>query len=83
MLGGIRVSVDVVSDPAAAAAAAAKGREAAVLELYRLGSITSGLAGRLLGIDRCSFISLANSRQVASLQVTPDELQEEIGLPEP
>ena len=56
----------------------ARALEAAVLELYRLGRWTSGRAARALGLSRTGFLLLAGRRQVATLQLTPAELKDEL-----
>jgi hypothetical protein len=61
----------------ALAAVTARAREAAVLEIYRLGRITSGRAAVELGMERWCFLALASSRGIATLQTTPSELREE------
>jgi len=78
MVEPIRISVEVTGDPEAAAAASSKAREAAVLELYRLGRISSGHAARLLGIERVDFLTLANTQQVSTIQASPGEIRAEL-----
>jgi predicted HTH domain antitoxin len=72
----IRVEADL--DPETLLAVTASAREAAVLELYRLGRITSGGGARLLGIPRVDFLELAATRRIPTLQVTPEEISAEV-----
>ncbi len=74
----IRVAVEGPLDEEALQAATECAREAALLELYRLGHITSGRGARLLGIDRVEFLERAARRHIATLQVTPEELRDEV-----
>ena len=54
-------------------------REAVVLELYRLGKMTSGRAAEEMGFERYAFLALASSRRIPTMQITPEEQAEEIG----
>jgi predicted HTH domain antitoxin len=74
----IRVAVEGPLDEEALRSATACAREAAILELYRLGRITSGRGAALLGIARGEFLQLAAARGIPTLQVTPEELRDEI-----
>lgn len=74
----IRVTVEGISDPEALRAATERARDAVVLELYRLGRVTSGHGARLLGIERSDFLSLAAAHRISTLQETPDELREDV-----
>jgi predicted HTH domain antitoxin len=56
-----------------------RGREATILELYRIGQITSGRAAHDLGMSRVEFLDLANRHQIPTIQITADELDEEFG----
>ena len=58
-------------------------REATVLELYRVGQITSGRAALDLGMSRVEFLDLANRHQIPTIQITANELEEEVGSLEP
>jgi hypothetical protein len=78
VIDSIRVSVEGIDDPEALRCATARAREAAVLELYRLSRMTSGRAADLLGIERADFLTLAGSRHIATIQLTPQELTEEL-----
>lgn len=49
-----------------------------VFSLFLEGKISSGKAGKLLGISRMEFIKLLNSRGVAFINFTKDELDEEL-----
>lgn len=78
----IRVSVEGLAlDDEALRAATARAREAAILELYRLGRITSGRGAILLGIERADFLALAAQRGIPTLQVTAQELRDELASP--
>jgi len=55
-------------------------REAAVLELYREGKLSSGKAAEILGMDRFEFIRYAGMKGIPYIRITPEELEEEIGL---
>jgi predicted HTH domain antitoxin len=48
-----------------------------VLSLYTEGRISSGKAARLLNISRIECLALLNSRGIAYLNYTPEELEEE------
>lgn len=72
----VRIEADL--DPETMRAVTASAREAAVLELYRLGRVTSGGGARLLGISRVDFLALASARRISTLQMTPDELAAEV-----
>ena len=52
-------------------------KEAAVLELYREGKISSGKAAEILGMDRFEFIRYAGKKGIPYIRITPDELDEE------
>ena len=56
----------------------ADGREATILELYRVGQITSGRAALDLGMSRVEFLDLANRHQIPTIHITADELEEEV-----
>ena len=49
------------------------GREMIVLELYRRGSISSGKAGELLGMERIDFIKHASRLGIPYIDMTEDE----------
>jgi predicted HTH domain antitoxin len=55
-------------------------KEAAVLELYREGKISSGKAAEILGMDRFEFIRYAGKKGIPYIRITPDELEEEVRL---
>lgn len=74
----IHVAVQAPVDDEALAAAVARARDAAVLELYRLGRITSGHGATELGLDRPAFLELAASRGIATVQTTASDLLEEV-----
>ncbi|MGH7897555.1 MAG: UPF0175 family protein [Candidatus Binatia bacterium] len=83
MTGPIRVSIEGIDDADARRAATDRAREAAILELYRLGQISSGRAARDLGISRIEFLDLANRHRIPTIQTTTDELEEELASLEP
>lgn len=83
MAGPIRVSVEGVEDVEARRAATNRAREAAILELYRLGEISSGGAARDLGMSRVDFLNLANRHGIPTIQITAHELEEEFASLEP
>ena len=60
-----------------------RGRQATILELYRVGEITSGQAAHNLGMSRVEFLELANRHQIPTIQITADELEEEFRSLEP
>lgn len=74
----IRIAVEEPLDEEALQSVTARAHEAAILELYRLGRITSGRGAALLGIDRGEFLGIAAKRGIPTLQVTPEELRDEI-----
>ena len=49
-----------------------------VFSLFSEGKISSGKAGKLLGISRVEFIKLLQTRGIAFINFTPDELKEEL-----
>lgn len=55
-------------------------KEAAVLELYREGKISSGKAAEILGMNRFEFIRYAGKKGIPYIRITPDELEEEVSL---
>lgn len=55
-------------------------KEAAVLELYREGQLSSGKAAEMLSMERFEFIRYAGMKGIPYLRITPDELQEEVGF---
>jgi hypothetical protein len=79
----VRVSIEGIEDPDAHRAATERARDAAVLELYRLGRITSGQAARELGTTRVEFLDLAGRRGIPTIQTSADELEEELASLEP
>ena len=83
MADSIRVSIEGIEDADACRAATERAREAAILELYRIGQIGSGRAAHDLGMSRVEFLDLANRHQIPTIQTTADELEEELGSLEP
>lgn len=59
-------------------AAAAKAKEALVLDLLREARISQGKAARLLGITRWDVIDLMARHQIPSGPVTEEEVRQEI-----
>ena len=59
-------------------AAAARAREALVLDLLREARISQGKAARLLGITRWDILDLTARHQIPSGPETPEELEQEI-----
>ena len=55
-------------------------KEAAVLELYREGKISSGKAAEILGMDRFEFIRYAGKKGIPYIRMTSEELEEEVKL---
>lgn len=53
-------------------------RELVVLELYRQGVISSGRAADLLAMPRGEFIRYASARGIPYLQLSSDELRQEV-----
>ena len=51
-------------------------REAAVLELYREGKLSSGKAAEVLGMERFEFIRYAGAKGIPYIRLTPEELEE-------
>jgi len=49
-----------------------------VFSLFSDGKISSGKAGKLLGISRLDFIKLLQTRGIAFINFTEDELNEEL-----
>ena len=49
-----------------------------VFSLFSEGKISSGKAGKLLGISRLEFIKLLQTRGIAFINFTADELNEEL-----
>lgn len=79
----IRISIEGVDNVAARRAATERAREAAILELYRLGQMTSGRAARDLGMSRVDFLDLANRHGIATIQTTAEQLEDELESLEP
>jgi len=52
-------------------------REMIVLELYRRGTISSGKAAELLGMQRLEFIRHASGLGIPHIDMTPDEWEAE------
>jgi len=53
-------------------------KEAATLELYREGKLSSGKAAELLGMERFEFIRYAGMKGIPYIRITQDELKEEV-----
>jgi predicted HTH domain antitoxin len=54
-------------------------QEAIVLDLYRRATISSGKAAELLGMGRIEFIQSSGRLGIPFIQMSPDELADEIG----
>ena len=52
--------------------------ELIVLELYRIGRISSGRAASVLGMSRIDFIQHASDLGIPYLRLTPEDLDNEI-----
>ncbi|HZS00760.1 MAG TPA: UPF0175 family protein [Chloroflexota bacterium] len=59
-------------------AAAAKAKEALVLQLLREAEISQGQAAALLGITRWDILDLMAQHDILSGPVTPEEVEEEL-----
>ena len=77
MVKSIRVSIEGIEDDGARQAATERAREAAILELYRIGQITSGRAAQDLGMNRVDFLELAGRHHIPTIQTSADELAAE------
>jgi len=53
-------------------------REAIVLDLYRRGTISSGRAAILLGMERIDFIKYSGELGIPYFRITAEELDEEL-----
>jgi predicted HTH domain antitoxin len=54
--------------------------EAAVLELYRRGTISAGYAANLLGIDKWEFVRWSGRLGIPYFRLTPEELANELDV---
>ncbi len=57
---------------------ARSARELMVLELFRRGTLTSGRAAQLLGMDRWDFVRHASHLGIAYFALTEQEWQDEV-----
>ncbi len=55
-------------------------RELIVMELYRLGKVSSGRAAELLGVTRLDFIQRASDLRIPYFRLTEDDLDKEIQI---
>jgi predicted HTH domain antitoxin len=55
-------------------------RLAAAIDWYNRGLISQGRAAELAGISRSQLLDALAERKIEAVQVTPDELQEEVAL---
>ena len=55
-------------------------KEAAVLEFYREGRISSGKAAEILSMERFEFIRYAGMKGIPYIRLTTEELEEEVEL---
>src|SRR5215470_1578219 len=62
---------------------AVKAKEALTMELLREHEISQGKAAELLGIDRHTLFDLMTKYQVPVIDMTPEELAEELQKPFP
>lgn len=58
--------------------AAACLRQLALIELFRRGEVSSGYAGEVLGISRWDFIRLLGEHGVPYVDMTEEELQQDV-----
>jgi hypothetical protein len=68
MAHSIRVSVEGIENPDARRAATERAREPAILELYRIGEISSGRAAGDLRMSRVGFLELAHRHQIPTIR---------------
>lgn len=54
--------------------------EAAVLELYRRGSISAGRGAELLGLDKLAFIRWSGELGIPYFRIEPEELEQELEI---
>ena len=57
-------------------------REAAVLELYREGRLSSGKAAEILNMERFEFIQYAGTKGIPYIRISTEDLSEEVKLME-
>lgn len=55
-----------------------RARELMVLELYRRGAISSGKAGKLLGMSRIDFIKYSGELGIPYIDMTDEEWESEM-----
>jgi len=55
-------------------------KEAAVLEFYREGRLSSGNATEILGMERFEFIRYAGRKGIPFIRISPEELEGEVRL---
>ncbi|MBI5194265.1 MAG: UPF0175 family protein [Nitrospirae bacterium] len=55
-------------------------REAAVLELYREGRLSSGKAAEIFNMERFEFIRYAGMKGIPFIRISPEDLREEVKL---
>ncbi|MBI4699945.1 MAG: UPF0175 family protein [Deltaproteobacteria bacterium] len=53
-------------------------REAAVAKWYELGLVSQSRAAEILGITRAALVQVLDRHQVAAIQTTADDLEEEV-----
>jgi predicted HTH domain antitoxin len=61
----------------------AKAREALVMELLREHRLSQGKAAEVLGVDRHEFFDLMSQYRVPAIDLTPEELKQELEKPFP
>ena len=57
-------------------------REAAALELYREGRLSSGKAAEILNMERFEFIRYAGTKGIPYIRISTEDLSEEVKLME-
>ncbi len=58
-----------------------KGKQGIVLEMLRKGAISQGRAAELLSIDRYALFDLMAEHRICALEMTEEELKEELSTP--
>lgn len=57
-------------------------REAAVLELYREGRLSSGKAAEILNMERFEFIRYAGTKGIPYIRISTEDLNDEVKIME-
>ncbi|HEY7066932.1 MAG TPA: UPF0175 family protein [Chloroflexota bacterium] len=74
----VEVPEELVTMLGSPEAAAAKAKQALVLQLLREAEITQGQAAQLLGLTRWDILDLMAEHDILSGPVTPEEIEEEM-----